>query len=274
MNYTHLLAADMDYTLLMPGKPVSDTNIEAIRKLEEAGVAFTLATGRTSYLTGKYARALGIKVPIITSNGGALYDYALHKDIYSNDMDTETLVRLKVLFDSYPGTDITGYSTEGIFCVRDSSRRDFINNYNSDEPDTDKAPIHDLTDFLEGDVLPAFNKFLLVSPSPALLREICAIPDLEVVSSAKDFYDVMRAGSTKGSALMRLAETLGIPAENTFAIGDSENDISMIEAAGCGIAMSNSSYDVIEAADATTGSCEEDGFAQAVHEIVLPKLRG
>ena len=48
----------------------------------------------------------------------------------------------------------------------------------------------------------------------------------------------------------------------------------MIEAAGCGIAMSNSSYDVIEAADATTGSCEEDGFAQAVDEIVLPKLRG
>lgn len=264
----------MDYTLLMPGKPVSPANAEAIKELDNAGVAFTLATGRTSYLTGKYVRALDIKVPLITSNGGALYDYSLHKDIYSNDMDADTLIRLKVLFDSFPGTDITGYSADGIYCVPDSSRRDFIADYNIDEPDHDKAPILDLNEFFEGNILPSFNKFLLVSPPPALLREILTFPELEVVSSAKDFYDVMRAGSTKGGALLRLADTLGIPRENTIAIGDSENDISMIEAAGVGIAMSNSTYDVLAAADHTTASCEEDGFAQAVHEIVLPMVRG
>ena len=70
MKYNSLLATDMDYTLLMPGQDVSPENVRAVKALRANGVAFTLATGRSSYLVGKYAQDLEIDIPIITGNGG------------------------------------------------------------------------------------------------------------------------------------------------------------------------------------------------------------
>ena len=72
MKYNSILATDMDYTLIMPGKDVTPENARAVRALRENGVAFTLATGRSSFLVGKYAEDLGIDIPIITGNGDSL----------------------------------------------------------------------------------------------------------------------------------------------------------------------------------------------------------
>lgn len=274
MKYTHLFATDMDYTLLLPGKDISKENLEAIKALDEAGVAFTLSTGRSSYLTTKYARALDIKVPIITSNGGALYDYSLHKDIYSNDFSEECLrAQLKLIFEN--NLDATGYSSSGLYLSKDSSRGEFLNNYNSTEPEYDKIPLFDLTpEILEREDIPAFNKFLLISPPSDVLSKFQAMPELEVVSSAKDFQDIMCAGATKGNALMVLADKMGIPRGNTFAIGDADNDLSMLSAAGTAIAMGNSTPEVLKVADYVTDICENDGFAKAIFEIVLPMVKG
>lgn len=274
MKYTHLFATDMDYTLLLPGKDISEENIKAIKALDEAGVAFTLSTGRSSFLTTKYARALGLKFPIITSNGGALYDYSQHKDIYSNDFSEECLrAQLKLIIDNK--LDATGYSSSGLYLSEGTSRSDFLNNYNATEPDYDKIPLYKLTsDILDSEQLPTFNKFLLISPPADVLAQFKAMPELEIVSSAKDFEDVMCAGATKGNALMVLADHLGIPRANTFAIGDADNDLSALEAAGHAIAMGNSTSAVLEAADYVTDICEKDGFAKAIYDYVLPLVKG
>ena len=78
-TYKALLAADMDFTLLSPGEDVPEGNKEAIKALKNAGVAFTIATGRSSFLVGKFAENLGIEVPIITSNGASLFDAGIRK---------------------------------------------------------------------------------------------------------------------------------------------------------------------------------------------------
>ena len=78
-DYKFLVATDMDYTLLLPGQPVSEANKRAVEAVYEAGGCVTLATGRTFYLTGSYARDLGIKIPLITSNGAAISDPAFLK---------------------------------------------------------------------------------------------------------------------------------------------------------------------------------------------------
>jgi hypothetical protein len=59
----------------------------------------------------------------------------------------------------------------------------------------------------------------------------------------------------------------------TFAIGDSENDLSMIESAKYGIAMKNSDPRLLKAASYITGTCEEDGFAAAVFDYILPLIK-
>ena len=243
MKYNSILATDMDYTLLMPGKDVTPENARAVRALRENGVAFTLATGRSSFLVGKYAEDLGIDIPIITGNGGALYDPAAKRDLVSKDIPEakfrelmETMLSRKI--------DATIYSVTGIYF----------------------SP-------LARDIIPTFNKFLLIAPPEDFVEELKADKSLTVVSSAPAFYDVMTADVSKGDALLELADYLGIPRENTFASGDSENDLTMLESAAYGIAMGDSAPNVISAASFVTSTCEEDGFARAVFEFVIPRAK-
>lgn len=81
--------------------------------------------------------------------------------------------------------------------------------------------------------------------------------------------EITKTAFHKGSALRYLSEHLGIPAEDTIAIGDSENDIGMLRAAGIGIAMGSALDYVKEAADDVTGSVEEDGVYHAFRKYGL-----
>lgn len=273
MNYNSILATDMDYTLLMPGQDVSFDNIKAVKALRENGIAFTLATGRSSFLVGKYAEDLGIDIPIITGNGGALYDPVSKQDLMSKDIPEakfrqlmETMLSRKI--------DATIYSVSGIYFSPESSRRGFCEDYNTRVAPEDRIPLFGFgRDELDRDIIPAFNKFLLIAPPEDFVEELKADKSLTVVSSAPTFYDVMTADVSKGDALLELADYLGIPRDNTFAAGDSENDLTMLESAAYGIAMGDSTPNVVSAASFVTSTCKEDGFARAVFEYVIPKVK-
>jgi len=90
-----------------------------------------------------------------------------------------------------------------------------------------------------------------------------------VSQSLKDNLEVMNKGINKGNAIRILAEIYGINREEIIAIGDNENDISMIEYAGLGIAMGNAVDTLKERADYITGNYDEDGVAQAIEKFVL-----
>ncbi|MCQ2516014.1 MAG: Cof-type HAD-IIB family hydrolase [Saccharofermentans sp.] len=270
-NYRFLVATDMDYTLLISNKPVSDLNRAAIKAIRDAGGAFTIATGRTSYLTGTYIRDLDIDIPLITSNGAALLDPHTFKDIYSLDFEDETLDKLMATFKKHQA-DATGYSSEGVFFCPNSSRRDFIYGYNEGIAEDIKAVTGEISYEQNSTNLPKFNKFLLIKPSEELVEEISKIDDLEVVSSAKDFLDIMRKGSSKGIALTTLSESLNIPKDRVFSIGDSPNDIPLLEHAGHPMAMGGSDKAVLEKAEYITTTFEEDGFGRAIYDFVLPTI--
>jgi len=272
MEYRYILASDMDFTLLMPGEDISEENSRAIRALMDNKVAFTIATGRSSFLVGKFAERLGLDVPLITGNGGALFDSRTREDIYSADFPEDKLRQVlgKVLKGR---VNAALYSTTGIYFTPESTRRFFCEDYNRDVPDSKKAPLFDIDrDFLKQDKIPTFNKFLLIDPPEDLALELRSDPDLSIVSSGPSFYDIMAKGVSKGGALMRLCDILNIPRENSFAIGDSENDISMLDMAGHGIAMANADDITKKSASYITARCEEFGFAKAVYEYILPMV--
>lgn len=88
---------------------------------------------------------------------------------------------------------------------------------------------------------------------------------LDFVDRQKGFYEIMPAGCSKASAMKVLADSLGIPMSQTAALGDSTNDIPMLQCAGYGIAMGNSSESVKAAADYVTTALEEDGVWNALN---------
>ena len=151
-----------------------------------------------------------------------------------------------------------------IFFCPESSRKFFVEGYNVGVEPAKQAPIIDIDrSFPEQERIPAFNKILLIRPDKEVVDMLSRDPDLELVSSGIDLFDVMCKGVTKGRALLDLAEYLGIPSTATFAIGDSDNDIPMIADASYGIAMGNATDEVKAAANYVTDTVDNDGVEKA-----------
>lgn len=271
-RYKAVLAADMDYTLLLPGEDIPAENAAAVKRLQENGIAFTIATGRSSFLVGKFAEFLNISIPVITGNGGTLFDPVGRKDIMSMDFPDPKVRELLRLMTANE-VNATLYSVNGIYFTRCSGRRAFCEDYNKDVEPAKKAPLFDLDDNCwKEDGLPPFNKFLLVDPPEQISHMILSDPDLTVISSGPGLLDVMPSGVSKGKALLELADHLGIPENRTFAIGDSDNDVPMIADAGYGIAMGNACDAAKKAAAYITAAVSEMGFAKAVDEFIIPTV--
>lgn len=274
MEYKYLIASDMDYTLLMPGTECSEENKKAIKELKALGAAFTISTGRSAFMVGKYAKELSIDVPIITSNGGALYDYSKRNHIYSNDFSIKQTRELLEYFLNYPEfVDLTGYSTSGIYIRKNGKRNAFFDNYNSNCDFEDRIPLFDLDENilnLPDDKLPDFSKFLVIDGSDKLTRPLYLNEELEVCTSAPGFCDIMLKGQTKGNALLQLADYLDISRENLFACGDSENDKSMLLASKHRIAMDNATEEIKAIATYVTTDCKKHGIAHAIYDYIIP----
>ena len=92
---------------------------------------------------------------------------------------------------------------------------------------------------------------------------------LQVYISRPNYLEFTNIEATKGNALAQLGRMLGVSRKEMIAIGDSYNDISMLEYAGLGVAMGNAPDNVKSHAGFITGSNDEDGVAEAVEKFVL-----
>ena len=93
-------------------------------------------------------------------------------------------------------------------------------------------------------------------------------PGLTASSSLKNNIEINSVTAGKGPALLALAESLGLERSETVAFGDGSNDLSMIRAAGLGVAMANAEESVKAAAGLITGSNREAGVAQAIWKLL------
>ena len=114
----------------------------------------------------------------------------------------------------------------------------------------------------------------LISGDPSLIRQVYPIfksqlNHLEVVTSDPFLIEATPQGINKGKALESLLMHLGIPVFDAAAIGDSDNDLSMIKSAGMGVAMGNATASIKAAANYVTKTNDEDGIAFFLDQVVL-----
>lgn len=275
-----MLVVDMDYTLLNKEKKVSERNRNALRRAMEQGVHVVVATGRIYTSARVYARLLGINTPIIASNGAiireAAFESPIHteKTIYRNLLSVEAAAEMIRLSHKY-GLFCHLFTEDTIYAeklINVSLRYTEWNKYLGEE---DKVKIV-IDDELEKKVsegkLEVLKAVVVDQDSKKIhsIREDIVNTGIVTVSqSLKDNLEVMDKDVSKGNAVRMLAKTLGIERNEIIAIGDNENDISMIRYAGLGIAMGNAEESLKEAADDITGHYEEDGVAQAVEKYML-----
>ena len=101
------------------------------------------------------------------------------------------------------------------------------------------------------------------------MRKALTRDDLFIASSWANNIEVMAIGADKGSGLQTLCEKLGVPMEQVMAIGDNENDETMLKAAGLSVAMENATDHIKSICNTVTLDCNHSGVGHAIEQYVL-----
>lgn len=265
-----LVATDLDGTLLNHEWKISRNNIQAIRQALVLGVKVTLATGRMAISSRKYAREIGLDVPIITYHG-ALVEQALSGEI---------------LYRKVVPVELAAEIVEWLH-KKDIHTQIFI----KDRVFTRKANDHsEAYAKMSGVRVEEADLFKLLEQEPEGLEKILCIGGEDLLKSTSEelkeiygnrlhftssnpyFFDMIDKEVHKGNALKALSERFNIRPEEVMAIGDSINDTEMITFAGLGIAVENAHPSIKKVADYITASNNQDGVAKAIHKFILAKV--
>ena len=273
-NKYKMVVMDMDYTLLNKQKEVSSRNKEALADAMKKGVHLVAATGRIYSSARFYTRLLGMNTPIIASNG------AIIKDDYTNKVMFQSILLDEIALEMIKLCRKNGlychlYSEDAVYTEKIINISQKYEEWNQTLKKEDRINVK-VVESLEKTVEEERGKILKAvvvdddeKKLASIRNEIMSTEKVSVSQSLKDNLEVMNKGINKGNAIRILGEIYGINREEIIAIGDNENDISMIEYAGLGIAMGNAVDTLKERADYITGNYDEDGVAQAIEKFVL-----
>lgn len=270
-----LIAADLDGTLLDAQRCVSPETARVISWVRSLGVEVVLATGRTYAGVRGIYDVLGLDSPVITNNGGLVYDPGNDRILAGNPLPSHVLISLLEWLDER-GFYNQFYTLDTIYTRRLGFLTEEWSKGNVALPKQQQIRIELLGDGPLPAALAteAFYKLLVMDKDPAVLAEvrehIDTIPELETTISIENGLDILCAGITKGTGLRHLAEVLGIPPSEIMAFGDQENDIEMLRFAGIGVAMENAPAHVKEHADLIAPLHYEDGLARFIEGYFKP----
>ena len=259
-----MIASDMDDTLLNNKREISLRNSEAIQKAVEAGIVFTLATGRMYRSIKPFAEQLRLDVPLITYNG-ALVKGALSEKVY---------VRKPLQLST--ALDLLAYCREKGYYVQVYINDDLLvkeeNEYSRMYSKISGIPVIAVGEAVYK-VTQAPYKLLLMTESKDFMTAWADIAEkfkgrIDVTSSKDNFLELMEPGVNKWEAVKNIAATFDILPEEIMCIGDSNNDLSMITNAGIGVAMGNAKLQVQKVAKMITADNDRDGVALAIENIL------
>jgi len=270
MTKIALVVSDVDGTLVTHDKRLTDKAKAAVRKLEDAGIGFTVTSSRPPIGMRFLIAPLQIKLPIGPFNGSSVVDGDLK--ILTQHLIGETAARASIaLLDKYD-IDAWIFTNEDWIIKRDDGK------YVPHERDAiQHAPL------LVDDFTPYLGKACKIvgaSPDFAML-ERCetamqrALGDSAVAVRSQNYYlDVTPPGQNKGTFVTAMAERLGISPAQVATIGDMQNDLPMFAVSGFSVAMGQAGDAVKSQASAVTSSNDDEGFAGAVEMILKRNAEG
>ncbi|WP_273225712.1 Cof-type HAD-IIB family hydrolase [Geosporobacter ferrireducens] len=273
MSY-RLVVTDMDGTLLNGEGKVSEENQRIFKVLHDKGIHVAVATGRIYTSARVFARYLGIKTPIIACNGAIVKDLKDNRIIYENHLSTEDCLRIVDICRKYD-LYYHFYSQETFYTEKLDRGSLKYSEWNKTLKEEDRIDIRIIEDTYETikNKADRVYKFQVVSDDMNILAQARdALENIETISVSKSWHnniEMMNKGVSKGIAVKSLAESLGVKQEEVICFGDNENDISMLEYAGLGVAMGNADEIVKERANYVTLTNDEDGVAAAIKKFVL-----
>lgn len=265
-----LIAIDMDGTLLNSKNNVSNRTKKAIIKAKEKGVHVVLSTGRILKSAIYYSQKLGLKNPIVASNGGIIVDENSNL-IYKKPLDKQSIKKIADMADE---DDVYFHLYDETKFYSSRKVQEFLDFYRQDDEKTsiDFQLFKHIDEIINTENLNIY-KFLFIDENKRKLQnfreKISTISDISISSSWSNNVEAMALNVSKGEALSKLSEILNIKLKDIITIGDSENDLSMLNISGLSVAMGNASHKIKEKADYITDTNDNDGVAKAIEKFIL-----
>lgn len=280
-----IVSTDIDGTMVNSNRELPEENIAAIKAVYEAGKKVVVNTGRVPADVTELFNQYDIKCAKICLNGGLVLDEN-DNVIVKEQISKENLATVIAILEKTDSFFIIclnkGFYTLPYFSKRGEYKK-IIDEFEAVNPmylklcetrieEKKHFEVQDFESILYDKTFEVY-KLLMLSKSPELLDEtkkaLADKTDLLVTSSWIDNIEINAKSASKGLALEKYVERIGTNLDNVMAIGDSYNDVSMLEVAGVSVAMGNAADDIKELCDYVTESHDDGGWANAVSKFVL-----
>ena len=280
------IATDMDGTLLTATQEITAENKEAILKAQEKGVEVVVATGRSYQEAIFVLEEAGIKCPMICVNGAEVRSKE-GEIVTSSPLNKEDARQAALrLFEN--GVYFEVYTNEGTFTVdEDKAISIIVDIFSTANPE---VPIEQIAkaaeerlhkgliqkidhyDLLFEEDQYEIYKLLAFSLDPEKLEAangaLKEIQGLAISSSGSENIEITSLEAQKGVALEKFVNSLGFSLEETMALGDNFNDVSMLQRVGKPVAMGNAVKEVKDLCGEITLTNEESGVGKAIMAVL------
>jgi Cof subfamily protein (haloacid dehalogenase superfamily) len=289
----YLFFSDLDGTLLNDEKKVTDKTLDAIKAYLAAGNQFVIASGRASESILGVLRRAGLPtedIVIVSYNGGHTWRTKDGATIAKHTIPLET-ARIILDLCRESGIYLQTYHKHKVVASTEGEELDYyLTNSRMEAILTDdilefgEEPYKMLAIALDGhEKLLALQERIVQTlgtpqqgdPSKKAGTGDCGETGdgggITTLFSEPSFLEIMPSDSGKGNAILDVAKYFGVDIENTYAAGDADNDLSMLQAAGHAVVMCNGTNSAKALADIiTTTDNNHDGLAEIIRALAAP----
>lgn len=265
MDKPHLIASDVDGTLLTPMERMSARTASVIRHAVDDDVPFVLVTGRPPRWIPPVTRMAELTGYAVCANGAVIYDVGTGQVVSAHGLEPVQL------------HDLADAMSQALPGARLASER--VATGDGDGPPQYVCESEFRNPWGDGDALHATRAEVLGRPAIKLLVSDPRMTSDEMAAAANELIgdqfavtyssnsgliEIAAKTVTKATGLAEVAERLDVAQEKVIAFGDMPNDVEMLDWAGTGVAMANAHPEVLKVADEVTASNAEDGVAQVL----------
>jgi Cof subfamily protein (haloacid dehalogenase superfamily) len=259
-----LFCTDLDGTLYRNDKTVSKENLEAIEYFKSEGGLFTFITGRVPKTSISICETIKPNAPYGCINGGGIFDAEKNEYLWSMPLADGVKELIDTVSKELPQVAIQANTKNDIFFLKDNSAMVRFRKVTG-APNIKKT-FDEINEPILKIVFADENENTILQVEKLLNNHPFA-DKFDFIRSERRLYEILPKGVSKGKLLLKLAELLKIDPNKTIAVGDYNNDISMIESAGIGYAVANANQAVKAVADRITVSNEEHAIATIIKKL-------
>lgn len=272
MSY-RVIALDLDGTLLDNQKRILPQSLAALAEARAAGIQVVIVTGRHHVAIHPFYQALQIDTPAICCNGTYLYDFQQKKVLAADPLAKD---QAKLVLQMLKQSNIHGlmYVDDAMLYQETSGHVTRSLAWADTLPQAQRPTLLQVDSLVQAaDNAQAIWKFATSHSDIPALRNFADTVEKELGLACEwswhDQVDIAKGGNSKGNRLQQWVESQGFTMDQVVAFGDNYNDLSMLEAAGLGVAMGNADDAIKQRADLVIADHLQPGIAEVIRTRVL-----